>query len=131
MQAKRGICVLSITLAKRNERISSRITHKEWKYYQGIIHNTYHGGNIETYHHVLCSIPEDMENHFVLPNFTTPVPGTLRKVLDKDTTTREKGHLKGLNMTKGESGGLYMMIKTGMEVSQYYTVFNYGSPIPQ
>ena len=24
-----------------------------------------------------------------------------------------------------------MMLKTGMEVAQYYNVFNYGTPIPQ
>ena len=24
---------------------------------QGVIHNTYHGGNIETDHHVICLIP--------------------------------------------------------------------------
>ena len=31
-------------------------------------------------------------------------------------------------MTKGESGGVLMMMKIGMEVAQYYTVFNYGPP---
>ena len=59
-----------------------------------------------------------MENHFVLPNLTTPVPGTLREVLDKNTKTREKIHPNGLGMKKGESGGISMMTKTGMEVSQ-------------
>ena len=34
-------------------------------------------------------------------------------------------------MTKGESGGVLMMMKIGMEVAQDYTVFNYGSAIPQ
>ena len=34
-------------------------------------------------------------------------------------------------MKKGESGGVSMILKTGMEVSQYYTVFNYRPPIPQ
>ena len=34
-------------------------------------------------------------------------------------------------MTKNKSGGAYMMLKTGMEVAQDYTVFNYGSPIQQ
>ena len=33
---------------------------------------------------------EDVENHFTFPNFTTPVPGTLRKILDNNTTAREK-----------------------------------------
>ena len=59
-----------------------------------------------------------------LTNFTTPVPGTLREVLDNDTTTRDKSYLNGLNMTKGESGGVSMMLKTGMEVAQHYNVFN-------
>ena len=35
-------------------------------------------------------MPEDMEKHFSFPNFTPPVLGTLREVLDNDTTTREK-----------------------------------------
>ena len=34
-------------------------------------------------------------------------------------------------MTKGESVGVSMMLKIGMEVSQYYTVSNYGQQIPQ
>ena len=61
-----------------------------WQDYQELIHNTYHGGHIETDHSCICSIPEDVENHFELPNFITPVPGTLRDVLDNNTTTREK-----------------------------------------
>ena len=103
---------------------SSGITHKEWKDYQGIVHNTYHGENIETDHHVICLMPEDSEKHFVLPNFIIPVPGTLRGVLDNNATTRDKSYLNGLNMTKGESGGVSMMLKTGMEVAQHYYVFN-------
>ena len=86
--------------------------HKEWKDYQGIIHNTYYGGNIETDHHIICSIPEDVAKHFVLTNFTTPVPGTLQEVLDNDTTTRDKSYLNGLGTAKGESGGIYMIMKT-------------------
>ena len=34
-------------------------------------------------------------------------------------------------MTIGEPGGVAMMLKPVMKVSQYYTVFNYGPPIPQ
>ena len=56
--------------------------------------------------------------------------GTLRKVLDKDTTTRDKSYRNGLNMTKGKSGGVSMMTKTGMEVAQDYAIFNYGPPRP-
>ena len=33
-------------------------------------------------------------------------------------------------MTKGEYIGVSMMTKIGMEVYQYYTVLNYGPPIP-
>ena len=71
-------------------------------------------------------MPEDVAKHFFFPNFTTPVPGTVREVIDNDTTKRAKIYLNGLDMTKGESGSAYMMIKTGMVVAQYYTVFNYG-----
>ena len=38
--------------------------------------------------------------------------------------------LNGLGMTKVKSGGLYIILRKGMEVAQYYTVFNYGPPIP-
>ena len=31
-------------------------------------------------------MPEDMEKQFAFPNFTTPVAGTLREVLENDTT---------------------------------------------
>ena len=74
---------------------------------------------------------EDVEKHFVLPNFNTPETGTLREVLDNDNTTREKNYLNGLGMTKGESGGISIMLKTVIEVAQDYTVFNYRPPIPQ
>ena len=90
---------------------SSGSAHKGWKDYQGVIHNTYYGGHIETGHHVICSMPEDVENHSVFPNLTTPVPGTLGEVLDNDTTTRDKRCHHGLGMTKGESGSVYMMLK--------------------
>ena len=46
------------------------------------------------------------------------------------TTTRDKISLNGLCTTKGESGGVSMMLKTGMEVPQNYTIFNYGTQIP-
>ena len=57
---------------------SSGSAHKGWKYYQGVINNTYHDLHIVTDHHVILLMPEDMEKHFVFPNFATPVPGTLR-----------------------------------------------------
>ena len=101
-----------------------------WNDYQGVIHNTYHGGHIENYHHFICSIPEDVEKHFVLPNFTSPMTGTLRKVLENDMAPRDNISLNGLGMTKVKSIGLSMILKTVMEVAQYYTVFSYGPPIP-
>ena len=72
-----------------------------------------------------------MVKHFALPNFTTPVPGMLREVLDNDTTPRYKTPLNGLWTKKGKYGGESMMLKTVMEVAQYYTIFNYGPLIPQ
>ena len=66
-----------------------------------------------------------MENHFVLPNFTTPVSGTLREVLDNDNTTRDKIYLNGLGMTIEESGGISVIMKRRMEVDKYYSVFGY------
>ena len=38
------------------KEFSSGSAHKEWKDYQGIIHNTYHGGNVETDYHVILLI---------------------------------------------------------------------------
>ena len=85
------------------KEFSSGSTHKEWKYYQGVIHNTYHGGNIETYHVVICSMLEDVTKHFAFHNFTTPGKGTLKEVIDNDTTPRDKISLIELVMTKGKS----------------------------
>ena len=76
-------------------------------------------------------MPKDAESQFTFPNFTTPVPGTSRKVLDNDTTTRDKIYLNGLGMTKGKYIGVSMMMKEGMQVSQHYTVFKYGPPRTQ
>ena len=73
-------------------------------------------------------MPEDVVEHFVLPDSTTSMPGTPREVLENDITPRDEISLNGLGMKKGKSGGLSMMSKTGMEVAQYYTVFNY---VPQ
>ena len=64
------------------------------------------------------------------PHFSSPVLGTLRGVLDNDITTRDKSHLNGLGTTKFESGVVSMMLKTGMELAQDYTVSNYRPPIP-
>ena len=59
-------------------------------------------------------MPEDMEKHFVYHNFTIQVSGTSREVLDNNITTREKIYLNGLGTKKGESGGIYMIMKAGM-----------------
>ena len=62
--------------------------HKGWKYYQGVTHNTYHDGNIETDQRVICSMPEDVSKYFLLPSSIALVSGTLIEVLDNITTTR-------------------------------------------
>ena len=92
------------------KEFSGGSVHKGWKDYQGVIHNTYHGRHIETDHNVICSITEDVENHFSLPNFTTPVRGMLMEVLDNNTATRDKSYLNGSGMKKVESVGLSMNI---------------------
>ena len=82
-----------------------------WKYYQGVIHNTYYGGHIETDHHIICLILEYVIKHFTLHNFDTPVPGMLRGVLGNDTKTRDKISLNGLGMKKVKSRGTYVITK--------------------
>ena len=69
-------------------------------------------------------MPEDVENNFSFPKFTTPVEGMLREVLDNNTKTRDKISLNGLGVTKCEYGGVSMIIKIVTEVSHYYTVLN-------
>ena len=101
-----------------------------WKYYQVVIHNSYYGGHIETGHHVICFMTEDVEKHFLFSNFSTPVPEMMSKILDNDTTPRDKISFNKLGITKVKSGGASMMLKTGMEVYRCYTVFNHGPPIP-
>ena len=51
-------------------------------------------------------------------------------VLPRALSTVVANNFSKLSITKGESGGLSTMMKTGMEVSQYYTVFNYIPPRP-
>ena len=113
------------------KEFSCGISHKGWKDYQGLINDTYHGRHVETDHHFICSIPEDVAKLFALPNYITLVPGTLREVLENDTTPRYKISLKGLGMKKVKSGGASMMLKIVMEVNQDYTVFDYVPPRPQ
>ena len=75
-------------------------------------------------------MPEDLAKYFSSPNFTTPTPGTLREVLDNEISPRDKIYLNGLGITKGNAGGLSMMLKTGLEVAQDYTAFSYVPPSP-
>ena len=56
-------------------------------------------------------------------DFITAVSGTLTEVLDNDTTPRNKFSFNGLGTKEGKFGGVYMMMKKGMELSQDYTVF--------
>ena len=70
-----------------------------------------------------------MEEQFLFYNFATPVSGNLREVIDKYSRKRDK-FTSIFRDEQGESGVVYMMLKTGIEVTQYYTVFNYGPPKP-
>ena len=74
----------------------SRIgTHKGWKDYQGVIHNTYQSGHIEADQHVILYISEDVSKHFDFPKFTPPGPGNTKKVLDSDTKMIDIMYLYG------------------------------------
>ena len=73
-------------------------------------------------------MPEDVANHFLFPKFTASGPGTLREVIDNDKTTRDKISFNGLGVIKGRSISVSLMLKTGMELAEYCTVFNYGLP---
>ena len=53
------------------------------------------------------------------------------EILGNDTKTRDKTPIKLLGVTKGEYGGVVMILKVGMKVAQDYNVFNYRTPIPQ
>ena len=87
-------------------------------------------GHIETDHHVILLITEDVAKHFVLSNLTTLMSGTLREVLENCITPRDNISINGLGIKKSKAGGLYTMLKILMEVDQEYNVFNYGPPIP-
>ena len=67
---------------------------------------------------------EDVAKHFLLPKFNTPSPGTLREVLDNDITPGDNTYLNGPVMIKFKAIGLYIMLKTVMEVDQDNTLFN-------
>ena len=50
----------------------------------------------------------------MLPNFSSPGPGTLKEFLDNDINIRDKMSLNGLGVTKFETRILSMIMKTGM-----------------
>ena len=52
--------------------VSSGIAHKGWKYYQAIFLNTYHCGHIETDHHVICLMSEEVTNLFCINQVHLP-----------------------------------------------------------
>ena len=117
IQSKRGISFLSLTLAIWAEIIYNGGSYKGWKYYQGIIHNAYHGDNIETDHQVILLMQEDVEKK-TFPMFAAPVSGMLKEIIDNNNTTRYKISLNGLGMKKIEYVVVSMMLKTGMKVAQ-------------
>ena len=52
----------------------------------------------------------------------------LREGIDNYNKTRNRICLSGLRVKKLRPVGVYMILKQIMEVAQYYTVFNYGTP---
>ena len=66
-------------------------------------------------------MPEDVVKKFSFPNFTSPMPGTLSKVLDKGMALRYKISLNGLGVQIGEPLSVSMITRTGMEVAEYFT----------
>ena len=94
-----------------------------------VVYKEDHGGHIETDHQVTCSMPEDTARNFVLPNSTASGPGALREVIENNTTTKYKLSPNGLEITKGHSLSVSMMLKTEMEAVEDCTIFKYGPPI--
>ena len=111
LQPQRGINILTYYCQNELKYLSRLRTHKGWKYYQGVVHNTYHSGNIETYHHVMFLMTEEIENQIVFSAFTDPGPVTLRGVMENDTTTRDKISFNWLILKKDEFGSVSMMLK--------------------
>ena len=75
-------------------------------------------------------MPKYFTNHFLLPKFTAPLSRTLMGILYNDTKIRDKKS-QSIRGEKGESRCVAMMLKTGIKMANYYTVFNYGPLIPQ
>ena len=90
---------------------SGIVTYKRCNYFQGVIYNTYHGGHVETGHHVILLMPEDVSNYSMFPNFTPPGLGTFKGVIYNDTTDRDKMPPNGLWLMKGAPETLFMMFK--------------------
>ena len=53
----------------------------------------------------------------MLPKFTVSGPGTLMRVMENDTTTRDKISLNRLEVTKCQSISVSVILKTVMEVA--------------
>ena len=54
-----------------------------------------------------------------------------RGVLDNDTTTRYRMYLNGSGVKKLQSIRVYVILQTGMELAEYFTILNYAIPRPQ
>ena len=65
-----------------------------------------------------------------VPYFNQPNARNSEGSLDNNIIPRGKNSLNWLVMKKTDAGVLYMMLETGMEVAQDYTVFKYGPPSP-
>ena len=49
-------------------KLSNRNIKRLWKYYQGLLQNTYHGWHIETNHFLICSTTKDFSKNFAFNN---------------------------------------------------------------
>ena len=105
--------------------------HRGMKDYRGVIHNTYRDGNIETDHHIIFSMIDEVAKNFVFHKFTNPCPGNLMQGMDNNTTTRDIMSLNGLGITQVEAVSVSMMIKILMEVAEDCNVLIIGPPRPQ
>ena len=93
---------------------TTRNTYRGWKIYHGTLHNTCHGGNNKTYHHVIFYMPENPVTHLFFPKFSYTGPDSFREVLNFfDTKIRDKMSLNGLG-GKIESVSVSVLPRTGM-----------------
>ena len=95
-----------------------------------MIHNTYHGRHIETDNQVIFLITEGLANYFLFPRFNASGPGTLKGVIDNDTTTRYNIFPQWVRDKKRKTRRAVYDAETEIEVAQYYTVLKYRPPRP-